>query len=231
MARRTNEQIIADLIEEGANLLSEAYTLGQALTEAYRRLAGVIVDLRKRFPNSKDTGPDWRGSTQAYRDAVATMYEQSGVPTDSASNMQAAIRYHIGNVLRERLTPEELTEAGLSVEGPLDRSRAAREAADEEEVDEEWFEDVVETLKSVEDEHPDVLIVDLREDHESDSLALTRKVLAVLQTARHIGVTPANQPAVTAVLDQVLAEAASFRTEAMAVEPAPKRGRPKKVPA
>lgn len=231
MPRRSNEQIITDLIEEGATTLREAHEHNVALTAAYKTLAGIIVDLRKRFQNSKDTGPDWKGQTQAYRDTVAKMYKQSGVPEDSVSNMQAAIRYHIGNVLRERLTADELTEAGLSVEGPLDRSRTnnrrSQEAASSGGIDDpEWFEDTITSLKSVEDEHPEVVILDLR-DASQDVLPMLHKCLTIMQAAHLEGVTPQTKDACVAILDQVLAEAAAFRAEAAQVESAKKRGRPK----
>lgn len=212
--RRSNEQIINDLIEEGANLLHEAHELNQGLTATYRKLAGVIVDLRKRFPNSKGTGPDWKGTTQDYRDAAQRMYDGAGVPADAVSGMQAAIRYHIGNVLRERLTEEELTQAGLSTEGPLDRARSRREAASASspEDEAEWFNDTMQTLKSIEDEHPDVVIVDLR-DEGSDVLDMLTRALTVLQNAHERGVPDDARAAATSTLDQIVAEAAAFRAE------------------
>lgn len=232
MPRRSNEQIIADLIEEGANLLSQAYTLGQSLTETYRRLAGVIVDLRKRFPNSQETGPDWRGTTQAYREAVAKMYEASGVEPDSVSNMQAAIRYHIGNVLRERLSAEELAAAGLKAEGPLQRSRNGNGNGrdDRPENEEEWFEDTITTLKSIEDDHPEVVILDLR-NPSNDVLPMLHKCLTIMQTAHSLGAPPKTRDACVAVLDQVLAEAAAFRTEASQARAPAKKAAAKKAAA
>lgn len=214
MPRRSNEQIINDLIEEGATLLHEAHELNQGLTDTYRKLAGVIVDLRKRFPNSKGTGPDWRGTTQEYRDAAGRMYEAAGVPADSLSGMQAAIRYHIGNVLRERLTEKELLDAGLQAEGPLERSRRSREAASAgiPENEEEWFNDTVTTLKSIEESHPDVVIVDLR-DEGNDTIDMLNRALTVLQTAHERGVPDDVKAAASSVLDQIVAEAAAFRAE------------------
>jgi hypothetical protein len=237
MTRRTNEQIISDLIEAGATTLAEAYTLNQSLTTAYKKFAGIVVDLRSRFRNSKDTAPDWRGQTQAYRDAVAKMYEASGVPADSVDNMQAAIRYHIGNALRERLSAEDLAAAGLQAESPVERARqrnqrAAASGDDLPEDEEEWFQDTITTLKSMESDHPEVVILDLRDDQQ-DVLPMLHKCLTIIQAAHLEGVTPQTKDACIAVLDQVLAEAAAFRAEAQQVAPAAEpakrpRGRPRK---
>lgn len=211
MARRTNEQILKDLTEEGVNLLKQAHDLHTSLTATYRRFAEVVVDLRKRFPNTAGNGPDWKGTTQAYRDHIAAIYKASGVPEDSVSSMQAAIRYHIGNVLRERLTEDELAEAGLAAQGPLDRARAARSTAPENE--EEWFNDTVTTLISVAPEHADeVVIVDLRD--ENGVMPMVTEALHLLQVAHERGIADADMAtAVGAILDQVLAEAAGFRAD------------------
>lgn len=235
MARRSKEQIITDLIETGATTLREAHEHNVALTAAYKTLAGVIVDLRKQFRNSKDTAPDWAGQTQAYRDTVALMYSQSGVPQDAVSGMQAAIRYHIGNVLRDRLSADELTAAGLSVEGPLDRSRTNnrrnQEAASSGGIDDpEWFDDTISSLKSVEAEHPEVVILDLR-DTAQDVLPMLHKCLTIMQAAHLEGVTPQTKEACVAILDQVLAEAAAFRAEAAQVQAEKARGSTKKQAA
>lgn len=213
-ARRSNAQIIKDLIEEGATLLHEAHELNQGLTATYRKLAGVIVDLRKRYTNSQGTGPDWRGTSQDYRDAVAEMYRASGVPEDSTSNMQAAIRYHIGNVLRERLTEDELRAAGLSVDSPLDRARTRREAASTGGYanEEEMVTDMVQTLQSVQESHPDLVVLDLR-DEAQDTLDMLNRCLSILQSARARGVPEGAGPAASAVLDQIVSEAAGFRTD------------------
>jgi hypothetical protein len=218
MPRRSNEQIMADLTKEGTELLSKAYDLSTSLTQTYRRFAEVVVDLRKRFPNTAGTGPDWKGTTQAYRDHIAAMYRASGVPEDAVSNMQAAIRYHIGNVLRDRLSEEELTEAGLSKDSPLDRARASRSGGTSPEDEAEWFDDTVETLLSIADEHRDeIVLVDLRD--ENGTLPMVNEALRLIQVAHERGVTEDTASAVGAVLDQVLAEAAAFRATVQATAP------------
>ena len=71
---------------------------------------------------------DPAGTSQAYRDAAARIYAAATIPPDSESSLQASIRYHIGNVLRDEFKPEELKAVGLSTQTPLERARAARTA-------------------------------------------------------------------------------------------------------
>lgn len=91
-------------------------------TEALKKYANIVCEIRKAMG-------DIAGTSQAYRDVVAKIYEGAGIPADSASTIQASIRYHIGNQLRTVFTPEELQAAGLSELTPLEKARAQREAA------------------------------------------------------------------------------------------------------
>ena len=52
------------------------------------------------------------------------------MPPDSVDSTQAAIRYSIGNALREVAPPADLEALGLSLEGPRARPRRARAAAE-----------------------------------------------------------------------------------------------------
>src|SRR5690606_11264334 len=60
---------------------------------------------------------------------IERLYRQAGVPSDSESNMQANLRYHVGNVLRKVAPPEDLQALGMAVEGPLGRIRNTRASA------------------------------------------------------------------------------------------------------
>lgn len=107
------------LINQGMDLVVEIEELETKRFDTYVKLAKVIVQLRSKFQyNGK---PDWAGKSQDYRNAASKIYEGAGVPPDSLMGIQSNVRYHIGNELRERLTADELTEAGLSVEGPRER--------------------------------------------------------------------------------------------------------------
>lgn len=96
-------------------------------TEHARHAAETLVSLRKQFKH--DGLPDWAGRSAGYRDIVERLYRQAGVPSDSESNVQANLRYHLGNVLRKVAPPDDLAALGMSVDGPLARIKSTREAA------------------------------------------------------------------------------------------------------
>lgn len=100
-------------------------------TEVVRELATVLVDMREHFI-TPDGEPDWAGRTYGYRDAVHSVYSGSGVPRSDTSSLQAATRYHVGNVIRARLSPDELESAGLQEATPIARSKAQRKGRQEE---------------------------------------------------------------------------------------------------
>lgn len=117
---------LTDLQAEGQNLIQQWAELEESRTQILRRLADVVVSIRQGFL-TEDSRPDWRGSSWEYRQFIGEMYEASGVPPDSASNIQAALRYHVGNRLREVVPAEELEEAGLLASSPKDRMMSARQ--------------------------------------------------------------------------------------------------------
>jgi len=65
-------------------------------------LADHIVRLRMVYRDAKGQ-PDMRGSSGEYRSAVKKIYEDAGIPADSASNLQANVRYHVNKRVREVL--------------------------------------------------------------------------------------------------------------------------------
>lgn len=89
-------------------------------TDSLRAFAGKVIEIRKAYN-------DPAGTTQAYREAVARVYASVAIPPDSASQLQASIRYHIGNELRTAYSPEELQAVGLSEKTPLERARESRD--------------------------------------------------------------------------------------------------------
>jgi hypothetical protein len=88
-------------------------------TQALKHFASILVNIRKHMA-------DPAGTSQAYRDAAERIYKAVDIPADSASHVQASVRYHIGNELRVAFKPEELTAVGLSTQTPLERAREAR---------------------------------------------------------------------------------------------------------
>lgn len=90
-------------------------------TALLHEAAGYLVDARSLFYTADGT-PDWRGRSYAYRRWVGDVYNEAGLPRDVLPTVQAAVRYHVGNVLRERLSADELAGLGLRSVGPRERS-------------------------------------------------------------------------------------------------------------
>jgi len=95
-------------------------------TEILHAVAGAFVDAREYF-FTREGEPDWQGRTHAYRSWVRKTMTLAAVPAEELATLQAAIRYHTGNIVRERLSADELEDAGLSAHGPRDRAAALRE--------------------------------------------------------------------------------------------------------
>lgn len=103
----------------GAAYAREYARIEKAPTILLHNLATVIVAIRRQHD-------DWRGHTQAYRDVVAEMYRLANIPPDSKGRIQAAVRWHVGNVLRRVMTPRELQQAGLKDTTPYERQQDRR---------------------------------------------------------------------------------------------------------
>ena len=96
----------------------------------YRNAAEVFVTAREHFLTAAGE-PDWTGKTYDYRTWNGGVWAASGASGDARRQAQAAVRYHVGNVLRERLDAATLEALGLRVESPRERSveqRAERSA-------------------------------------------------------------------------------------------------------
>ena len=93
--------------------------------EAIKELSVLLLQLRAEF-TTEDGKTDWTGRTYAYRSAVRELFAMSGVPRERTIKMQALTRYHIGNLLRDQLDPEQLADLGLIVESPNERSNEKR---------------------------------------------------------------------------------------------------------
>ena len=57
---------------------------------------------------------------------MTDLYSRAQVPPEKADTIQAAIRYHVGNLLRERTKGEELAAVGLSPIAPRTRLATRR---------------------------------------------------------------------------------------------------------
>lgn len=117
---------IRPLRREAVRVLRRIPTLHDGeLTEATKRMAEIIVDIRSHFDT--DNGrTDWRGRSYLYRQEIADIYAEAGVPPGDAPRIRQAIAYHVSNVLRERLDDATLKEYGLRSESARTRSRLQR---------------------------------------------------------------------------------------------------------
>lgn len=100
---------LASDIVAGLRRLNTLPVRSEARRDALRDLAGRVVDLRLRF-ETHDGQPDWLGTSGGYRAAIGGLYDEAGVDKKSVGS---SLRYHIGAVLRERMPPEAVAEAGL----------------------------------------------------------------------------------------------------------------------
>src|SRR5919205_1123942 len=105
----TEDARVAELVQRGAELLSD-YVFTSS-TDTLRELAPIIVNLRRHFTLSNGV-PDWSGRTPDYRRAVAELYARARIPNEQLTAVQQALRYHVGNLLREVAPPDELEAAG-----------------------------------------------------------------------------------------------------------------------
>lgn len=96
-------------------------------TRLLRELAGALVDAREHFQRP-DGSPDWKGRSYPYRVFVREAYTDAGIPKDEQPTVQAAVRYHVGAVLRERLDDDTLADYDLIPRSPRERSQDRRES-------------------------------------------------------------------------------------------------------
>lgn len=94
-------------------------------TVLLRSLAECLVSVRENFLRP-DGSPDWKGRSHPYRAFVGDIYSDAGLTGEEAATVQAAVRYHVGIVLRERLDDETLAEYGLISRNPRERSSDRR---------------------------------------------------------------------------------------------------------
>lgn len=93
-------------------------------TVALKQLAGLLVDLRSQF--ERNGMPDWNGRSFQYRAFVSGIFDGAGLSDKERKDVVGLLRYHVGNELRERISPEELRKAGLKVESPKQRVLQAK---------------------------------------------------------------------------------------------------------
>jgi hypothetical protein len=120
---------LATIDGDFAKLLLELRRVGddrERRTVTNRRLAELAFEMREHFL-TEEGNPDLAGRTWKYRDHVRNLYRDAAFSEEEAKTAQSAVRYHLGNIARQRLDPEQLEDAGLSDTAPVVRGREARE--------------------------------------------------------------------------------------------------------
>lgn len=118
---------LPDIQKAAIEAISQSLTSSDTeRTALLRETARRFIDARAHF-FTREGEPDWLGRTYAYRTWVREVMSAAHVPGDEVTSLQAAIRYHSGNLLRDRLDEEELGELGLRKESPRERSIEKRE--------------------------------------------------------------------------------------------------------
>ena len=112
---------IADLLRDGTFTTDRGRK-----TVAYHAAAERILEARENFLGD-DGSPDLAGRTFAYREWMKSVYFRAGLGGDQMRKTQAAVAYHVGNVLREMYDEETLEAYGLRAMGPRERSVEKRE--------------------------------------------------------------------------------------------------------
>jgi len=119
------DRTVNDLTREAVDLLRKHRDADGETPGLLRQVADLFVDLRQLFITPSGE-PDWTGSTKAYKMAVRGIFSDAGYQGQRRATVQASIRYHVNNVLRERLTPEELDYLGLHRESARQRHSVQR---------------------------------------------------------------------------------------------------------
>jgi hypothetical protein len=121
---KSREQIIEEATEAIRHATREVVD-GKYNTQYIKEAAERLIDLRMTYTDRYGKA-DLQGNTYAYRQAVAEVMGSAGISESERAKVMNAIRYHIGNAVRARLTPEELEDYGFLKTAPLDRARKDR---------------------------------------------------------------------------------------------------------
>lgn len=111
---------VESVAKEAARLLGAYIKSNRTRVDILRECASVVVDLRALF-TLEDGRTDWSGRSPEYRRVMHDVYAAARVPTDRYDTVQAALRYHVGNLLREKVRAEDLAAVGLSGVSPRER--------------------------------------------------------------------------------------------------------------
>lgn len=102
--------------QELTELLSKADVL------SIKQAARVVVEARENHFLASTGIPDYAGRSYAWRQWYGNILSEVTQDHDVKAKLTARMRFHVGNVLRETLTDEQLQDAGLKKIAPKQRS-------------------------------------------------------------------------------------------------------------
>jgi hypothetical protein len=107
------------LVARGAAYAREYAAIEKKPTILAMNLAVVLLALRKKHD-------DMLGRSHDYRMQAQAVYSLANIPEDQRKRLQAAVRYHVGNMVRRHLTPREVRALGIQDATPLERQQDRR---------------------------------------------------------------------------------------------------------
>lgn len=113
------------LVARGSAYIRRYTQIKDDQTTLLRNIAVTMVALRKQNTTS-DGKTDWVGRGAEYRARVKKLFADAGIGAEDEDTIRQAVRYHIGVILRDVMTPDELAEFNLQEKSPVERGRAAR---------------------------------------------------------------------------------------------------------
>lgn len=118
--------------EIAANIVRKLRALRAAVdrerqTTLAREIAEGSVALREFY--EVDGQPDYAGRSHAYRVTMRDLWSKAGF-ADAAERdaAQARVRYHVGNIVRERIPAEQIEAAGLQGPSPREQTTERKRA-------------------------------------------------------------------------------------------------------
>lgn len=145
MATQQNE--LTKISKAAKRCLTTWATEPVSKTVALKQLASLLVDLRSQF--ERNGMPDWNGRSFQYRAFVSNIFDSANLTAAQRKEVVGLLRYHVGNELRERISPDELRAAGLKVESPKQRVLQAKGTYKTVETAVKRLSEAVESLRAI----------------------------------------------------------------------------------
>ncbi|KPC89898.1 hypothetical protein ADL27_38445 [Streptomyces sp. NRRL F-6602] len=114
--RDISHETVDALVARGTAYSREYVRVQDSATTLKKNVAVVCLALRRQMG-------DLAGDSYEYRRRVSDMYEAANIPDDLKESIRSGVRYHIGNLMRDVYTPDELASLHLLKSKPVDRMR------------------------------------------------------------------------------------------------------------